>query len=166
MERGEILHYEEINLAKLIKNDDRYINKEYIDRIHLFKNILEDRVKTHNVQVVAFEEPTPLTADRRGNGRLSERQISVFGKLKEALGAYKVMLIDMDILYDTFLPSEWRKGKKLGRERIEMKKNAIIQVNEKYGLDLKWFSDSSQKNEDDVAESVLIAEFLDKKINK
>lgn len=165
MDNGKLLHHEEINLKQIIKNDDRFLNKEYIDRICLFKEILLNRVKVWNVQAVAFEDPivNSKNVSRSKNGN---KNIEIYGKLKEALGVYKVALIELDMLYETYLPPEWRKGKKLGTERNDMKKNAIEYVNKKYGLNLLWIAPNKSKNQDDIAEGIMICEFLDKKLNK
>ena len=153
MNNGKLIHHEEINLKQLIKNDDRFLNKEYIDRICLFKEVLLSLIKTWNVQAVAFEDPV-LPSNR---GRIEKHKLQTYGKLKEAIGVYKVSIIEKDMLYETYLPSEWRIGKKLGLKREDMKKNAIKYVNEKYNLNLE---------SDDVAEGIMICEFLDKKVNK
>nr|DAG15849.1 MAG TPA: RuvC [Caudoviricetes sp.] len=60
------------------------------------------------------------------------------------------------------MPSEWRSkiglfgGKAKENKREEMKRKAIEKANEMFNLDLAWYSYSSTRNEDDVAEAVLI----------
>lgn len=162
MENKKLIAYDEVHLSKLIKKDDRFLNKEYIDRIVLYKEILSDVIEKYNVQVVGFESPIVKSF----GGKATNAQIETFGKLREALGVLKVTLIEKEMLYQTFYPSEWRKGKGLGRKRAEMKRKAIEYANENYGLNLLWKSENSVKNQDDVAEAICIAEHLDSIMNK
>ena len=60
-------------------------------------------------------------------------------------------------------PSEWRSpmglfdGTKEGTKRTEMKRKSIEKVNELFGLGLVWKSPSSVRNQDDIADAVLVA---------
>lgn len=60
-------------------------------------------------------------------------------------------------------PNEWRSkvglftGDKEGTKREEMKRKSIEMANQEFGLNLKWFSKSSKKNEDDISDAILIA---------
>ena len=60
-------------------------------------------------------------------------------------------------------PSEWRSpmglfnGTREGTKRDELKKKSIEKANKLFGLDLLWVSPKSTKNEDDIADAVLIA---------
>ena len=59
-------------------------------------------------------------------------------------------------------PNTWRSmggifdGTQEGKKRDHLKKRAIEIANEKFGLDLLWVSPKSTKNQDDIAESILI----------
>lgn len=61
------------------------------------------------------------------------------------------------------LPSQWRSdmelfdGSKAGTKRDAMKEKAVLTANELFGLNLKWVKPKSKLNDDDVAESILIA---------
>ena len=61
------------------------------------------------------------------------------------------------------LPSQWRSdiglfdGTKAGTKRDAMKEKAVLTANEIFGLNLKWIRPKSKKNDDDIAESILIA---------
>ena len=61
------------------------------------------------------------------------------------------------------MPSEWRSkvglydGTKRGMKRDVLKQRAIEKANELFHLDLTWVSPRSKKNQDDIAESILIA---------
>mgnify|MGYP004657488929 CR=1 FL=1 len=60
------------------------------------------------------------------------------------------------------LPTNWRHelgmfdGTRAGMKRDVMKEKAVHMANEQFGLDLQWISPTSSKNDDDVAEAVLI----------
>ena len=60
-------------------------------------------------------------------------------------------------------PSKWRSpmglfdGTKEGTKRTEMKRKSIEKVNELFGLGLVWKSPSSVRNQDDIADAVLVA---------
>lgn len=60
------------------------------------------------------------------------------------------------------LPSEWRSplglydGTREGTKRKELKRKAIEMVNDLFGLNLTWVSPSSKKNDDDIAEAILL----------
>lgn len=59
-------------------------------------------------------------------------------------------------------PTSWRSiaglfdGTTEGKKREVLKRKAINMANEKFGLELKWVSPSSKRNEDDIAEAILI----------
>lgn len=61
------------------------------------------------------------------------------------------------------MPSEWRSkvglydGTKRGMKRDVLKQRAIEKANKLFHLDLTWVSPRSKKNQDDIAESILIA---------
>lgn len=82
------------------------------------------------------------------------------------LGAVQGMIIALGALFNIdiiFLsPSEWRgelniyDGTREGTHRDILKKKAIDKVNKTFDLDLKWIAPKSKKNEDDIAEAILI----------
>ena len=59
-------------------------------------------------------------------------------------------------------PTSWRSmiglfdGTKEGKKREVLKQKAIEKANDYFGLNLRWVSPSSKKNEDDIAEAILI----------
>jgi len=125
-----------------------------IARITYIRSQLQSIIDQYQPTVVGLEE-TVLTQFR---GKATNTNVAVFRSLSKCLGVVECELFDKEIPYIIFGSSEWRKGKIKGRDRIEKKKNAIEYVNEKYGLELKWVSDSSKFNEDDKAEAIMIAE--------
>ena len=89
------------------------------------------------------------------------------GKLTiEKLGAVQGMLITLCTAYKIkpyfLLPSKWRSnlnlfdGTKAGLQRDVLKKKAIEMANEEFCLNLTWVAPKSKKNQDDVAEGILI----------
>lgn len=60
------------------------------------------------------------------------------------------------------LPTNWRHdiglfdGTRAGMKRDVMKEKAVCMANGIFGLDLQWVSPTSTKNDDDVAEAILI----------
>lgn len=61
------------------------------------------------------------------------------------------------------LPTQWRAkinlfdGTKEGLKREELKRKSIEKANELFKLNLKWVSPNSIKNEDDIADAILVA---------
>lgn len=61
------------------------------------------------------------------------------------------------------IPSQWRTsiglydGTREGTKRAEMKRKSVEKANELFGLNLVWKSACSIKNDDDIADAVLIA---------
>lgn len=59
-------------------------------------------------------------------------------------------------------PTMWRSiaglfdGTKEGKKRDVLKKKAVEMANSQFGLELNWVSPSSKKNDDDIAEAILI----------
>lgn len=60
------------------------------------------------------------------------------------------------------LPNQWRSkiglydGTEAGKKRDVLKEKAVRYVNSEFGLSLNWVSPSSKKNQDDIAEAILI----------
>lgn len=60
-------------------------------------------------------------------------------------------------------PSEWRSpmglfdGTREGTKRAEMKRKSVEKANELFGLNLVWKSACSIKNDDDIADAILVA---------
>ena len=89
MEDMKLIHYELIDLEKEIKSHDEYLNKDYLERIALWKQILLDKIKEWSVQVVGFED-TVLTSF----GGVSSNQVDVLKKLTKSLGVAEITLIE------------------------------------------------------------------------
>lgn len=161
-DNGKLEDYGLIELEKLIKKDDRFENKEYLDRIVLLKEIILDMVREKGVDIVGFEDIIMTSF----GGKSSSNQVDVFKKLAKALGVLEVGMIENDIYYITTPAGVWRTGLKLGKKREEIKANTIKYVNEKFGLDLKEYNPKSSINDDDVGDAIGIGEYLSKlKIN-
>lgn len=60
-------------------------------------------------------------------------------------------------------PTTWRSkvgtydGTRAGMKRVVQKEKAVKKANELFGLNLTWLSENSSKNQDDIAEAILIA---------
>jgi len=161
MEDMKLIHYELIDLEKEIKSHDEYLNKDYLERIALWKQILLDKIKEWSIQVVGFED-TILTSF----GGVSSNQVDVLKKLTKSLGVAEITLIEKQIAFETIPAGVHRKGKGFGKKREEIKSNAITYVNERYGLSLRNYNPKSKDNDDDIADSITIAEYLSKKFSK
>lgn len=88
-------------------------------------------------------------------------------KILVQLGAVQGFFYGLAALFNTsimfLIPSEWRSplglfdGTREGTKRAEMKRKSVEKVNKMFGMNLVWKSDYSTKNEDDIADAVLIA---------
>ena len=69
----------------------------------------------------------------------------------------------MNIEISFLLPSQWRSlmglydGSRQGTKKEMMKEKAVKMANKIFQLDLVWAGGKSTKNQDDIAESILIA---------
>lgn len=83
------------------------------------------------------------------------------------LGAVQGYILSIATHYNIpvqfLLPSQWRRdmglfdGTKIGTKKDAMKEKAVMTANEKFGLNLRWVKPKSKLNDDDIAESILIA---------
>lgn len=80
------------------------------------------------------------------------------------LGVLQGTMMGMAVTHGSFIEfisvGTWRKKVGLfdgnGIKREDMKFKSIEKANELFGLNLKWVSKSSKKNEDDISDSILI----------
>lgn len=100
-----------------------------------------------------FMEDVPLKA---ANPKLLVQLGAVQGFFYGIFTSHKIPI--------TFLiPSQWRSpvglfdGTREGTSRAEMKRKSVEKANEVFGLNLVWKSPTSKFNEDDIADSILIA---------
>lgn len=101
---------------------------------------------------VAYMEDVPLKDGKKTIEKLACMQGLILG----LCAAYGVTI--------TYLgPSNWRgdlhmfDGTQKGLTRDVLKKKAIDMANDLFGLNLRWVAYGSKKNEDDVAEAILVA---------
>ena len=100
-----------------------------------------------------YMEDVPL---KHGNAKA----LVVLGAVQ---GFFCGLIAQYEIPIEFLLPSEWRSplglydGTREGTKRAELKHKSILKANELFGLDLQWVSPSSKRNEDDSADSILIA---------
>lgn len=102
--------------------------------------------------------------------RIYMEDVPLFGKQMQTLvllGAVQGYILSIATHYRIpihfLLPSQWRSdmglfdGTKMGTKKDAMKEKAVVTANEKFGLNLKWIKPKSKLNDDDIAESILIA---------
>ena len=96
--------------------------------------------------------------------------VPLFGKQMETLvilGAVQGFMIgiasSMKIPINFLMPSQWRTivgvydGTKNGMTKDALKKAAVDKANNLFNLQLNWVKPKSKKNDDDIAEAILIA---------
>lgn len=126
---------------------------DWRDRTQQIAPFIKQLLEKYHVDKVILED-VPLMG-KRGN------------KTLVILGAVQGMLLgvtsSMNIPTEFILPSAWRSpiglfdGTKVGTRREEMKRKSIEKANERFGLELKWVSPCSKKNDDDIADAILVA---------
>lgn len=154
--------YGVIELEKEIKGRDEYLNKDYLERIALMKDLLITMVIDRHIDLVAFED----VALKSFGGKSGANQVDVFKKLAKALGVYEISLIDRQLCFETVPAGVWRKGKGFGKERHEIKRNTIRWANEKFGLNLKEYDPKDKDADDDKADAIGLGYYLSKKFSK
>jgi len=146
-----IVEYGKIELKRACLPDD-----DYIDRIIELIKILGIQIQEFNPDIIGLEEDT-LQEDNKGFGKernsYGARGFNTFKKLTENVGNIKVLSRVNDIRVITAYPSEWRSPYNISQDRKTAKKQAVDIVNKKFGLDLDY-------KDDDIAEAILIAEFI------
>ena len=126
---------------------------DWRDRTQQIAPFIKQLLEKYHVNKVILED-VPLM-DKRGK------------KTLVILGAVQGMLLgvtsSMNIPTEFILPSSWRSpiglfdGTKAGTHRDEMKRKSIEKANERFGLKLNWVSPCSKKNDDDIADAILVA---------
>lgn len=126
---------------------------DWRDRTQQIAPFIKQLLEKYHVDKVILED-VPLMG-KRGN------------KTLVILGAVQGMLLgvtsSMNVPTEFLLPSSWRSpiglfdGTKAGTRRDEMKRKSIERANEQFGLELKWVSPCSKKNDDDISDAILVA---------
>lgn len=98
------------------------------------------------------------------NVPLIDRQMQTLVTLGALQGMFLSVLTSFHVRLEFLLPNQWRSqvggifdGTLQGRKRDKLKQRAIERANELFGTSFLWVSPTSKKNQDDVAESILIA---------
>lgn len=159
--KGNLIHYECIHARDYVKKNGSDPDDE-IERISYIKSEVDNLIKKYNPDVIGLEDTT-LTSF---GGKSTSANVGVLKKLTKSLGVLENMFFENDIAYMVIGVGAWRKGKIDAKGRIEKKKQAIEYVNKKYGLELLWKGDTSKFNQDDIAEAIMIAEYVLKKMSK
>lgn len=128
------------------------IGNDWRERIGQLAPFIKELIEKYKVDKVIVED-VPLMSKQM--------------KTLVILGAVQGMLIgvtsSMNIPVEYILPSAWRSpmglfdGTKSGTHRNEMKRKSIEKANKLFGIELKYVSPCSKKNEDDIADAILIA---------
>lgn len=149
-----------IDLEKLIKKDDRFENKDYLERIALLKETVLKTVEEERIDCVVLEDIVMTSF----GGKSTQVQCDTFKKLAKSLGCLEISMIDSGLYFATTPANVWRKGLGLGKKRDEIKANTIKYVNKKFGLELKEYNPKSSLNDDDIADAIGLAHFGSKNI--
>lgn len=126
---------------------------EWNDRIIAQVPELVKIIKKHHPDKIVMED-VPL----KKNGGMKTLVIlgAVHGMVLSIASSFKIPI-------EFVSPSKWRAdislfdGTKEGKERDVLKKHSVEKANELFGLELLWVSPSSKFNEDDIADSILVA---------
>ena len=87
----------------------------------------------------------------------------VLVQLGAVQGFFYGVTASFDIPIEFLTPSQWRSpmglfdGTREGTKRAEMKRKSVEKANELFGLNLVWKSACSIKNDDDIADAILVA---------
>ena len=94
---------------------------------------------------------------------LKAQNPKVLVQLGAVQGFFYGVAASFSIPIEFLIPSQWRSpmglfdGTRNGTKRAEMKRKSIEKANDLFGLNLVWKSACSIKNDDDIADAVLIA---------
>lgn len=112
-----------------------------------FCNIVEQ----YKPEILYYEQPP-----------LKDGKITLL-KLGAVQGLILALCAQYNIQVKFLSPADWRRevglydGTREGTKRDELKKKSIEKANQLFGLDLAWVAPKSSKNEDDVADAIMIA---------
>ena len=122
------------------------------DRITVEGKGIENIIKQYHPSCIYMED-VPLMG----------KQMSTLVLLGAVQGYILSIAHHYNVPIHFLLPSQWRSdmglfdGTKMGTKKDAMKEKAVLTANEKFGLNLRWVKPKSKLNEDDIAESILIA---------
>lgn len=122
------------------------------DRITVEGKEIENIIKQYRPSCIYMED-VPLMG----------KQMSTLVLLGAVQGYILSIAHHYNVPIHFLLPSQWRSdmglfdGTKMGTKKDAMKEKTVLTANEKFGLNLRWVKPKSKLNEDDIAESILIA---------
>lgn len=142
-----------------IFNDDKLIDygaikpksKEWSERLYQEWRYFCEIIEKYKPKKVYYEQPP-----------LKDGKITLL-KLGAVQGLVIALCAQYDVEIEFLSPSEWRKsvglfdGTHEGTKRDELKKKSIEKANQLFDLDLVWKAPGSKFNDDDIADSVLVA---------
>lgn len=142
-----------------IFNDDKLIDygaikpksKEWSKRLYQEWQYFCEIMEKYKPEKVYYEQPP-----------LKDGKITLL-KLGAVQGLIIALCAQYDVEIEFLSPAEWRKsvglfdGTHEGTKRDELKKKSIEKANGLFGLNLVWKAPGSKFNDDDVADSILVA---------
>ena len=124
-------------------------NEDTLYRINYMVDELQKIVKKyHNNIDSAVVEDVP---------RQFQKNIETTVILSKLNGAVLYLLHKYDIKTELIYPSTWHSKLNIKTSKGDVKKQSIEWVNNKYGLDLKYYSKSSKKNQDNISDPIAMA---------
>lgn len=131
--------------GKIKPNDD-----DWRDRIMDETLELAALIREHHPRVIIAED-----VPKKPGANTLQKLGAVHGMILSLCAGFRIKPMFV-------LPTNWRHelglfdGTRAGMKRDVMKEKAVHMANEQFGLNLQWISPTSSKNDDDVAEAVLI----------
>lgn len=143
-----------------IFDDDKLIEYGYIepcgewrDRVCEIARELIKLIRKHKIEQIYIED-VPLIKSKSTHTAISLGVVQ--GMVLTIASALKISI--------DFIPvASWRSllglfdGTAEGKKRVEMKRKSIELANKIFDLKLKWKSNYSKENEDDISDAILIA---------
>ncbi len=89
--------------------------------------------------------------------RQFQKNIETTVVLSKLNGAVLYLLHDYGIKTELIYPSTWHSKLDIKTSKGDVKEQSIEWVNKRYGLDLKYYSKSSKKNDDNLSDPIAMA---------
>lgn len=125
--------------------------EDWRERLIRQEEVLASIVEKYRPDIVSMED-VPLSSN-------SNKILVILGAVQ---GFFYGIFAHYKIPVEFVIPSKWRSplglfsGDRKGTTRKEMKRKSVEKANELFGLNLKWVSMNSSKNDDDISDAILI----------
>ena len=124
-------------------------NEDTLYRINYMVDELQKVVKKYGKSIdSAVVEDVP---------RQFQKNIETTVILSKLNGAVLYLLYKYHIEVELIYPSTWHSKLNIKTSKGDVKKQSIEWVNNKYGLNLKYYSKSSKKNQDNISDPIAMA---------